>query len=208
MVDEVRFRLKALRNKIGLRAREVAEGLGMPLSSYQKFEDRRRGTSLPLAMVAELVLILQPLGAHPAEVWVLADPAEIAVFHTAWAANADGTEMVALPDPEQPVDVAPTGTGRSRRLYERWNPMPARYGVNGSREPCVVKDISPSGACIVTESTDQLTKDAEVSLELSGFGQLSAIITRIAGSEIGLNFDRRAEADVAAWLAPMRGMRH
>ena len=89
MNNEVRYRLKALRNRASLRSRDVAGLVGMPATTYQKYEDRRRGTYLPLHMVAKLVLALEPQGIDPDEVWSMADETEIKEFLKAWALRKD-----------------------------------------------------------------------------------------------------------------------
>jgi len=208
MVSEVKDRLKALRNRINLRAEDIAEIWGMPATSYQEIEDRWSGSYLPLEMVAELVIALQQYGVNPKEVWALADKGHIAVFHEAWTAINDSDKAVAPPIERREFDREWARDEETRRHHERWNPMPALFGLNGDREPCVVKDISPGGACILSDFTNGLAKDAEISLEISAIGRLSATVAHLAGSEIGLKFADSDEGKVAAWLTPMREMRH
>lgn len=76
--------LKVLRREAGLSARSVAQMLGMPRSSYEKIEDRRRKPTLPLDLVAKLVLALRPYHVAPEAVWRLADDAELDIFVRAW----------------------------------------------------------------------------------------------------------------------------
>jgi len=208
MTDEVRLRLKALRNRTGLRSRDVAESLDMPASTYQKYEDRRQGVFLPLSMVAKLVLALKPQGIEPVEVWALADPAEVSAFHQAWAILKDGAEAqtTAAEPVADAVEEAANWNNRDsgHRRHERWNPMPARMGLNGSRDPCVVKDISPGGARVLTEFADGLEQDSNVNFELIQFGEMSAKVVHLEGNEIGLRFSQEQEDKVADWLTPMR----
>ena len=52
MATVIGKRLKKLRKQAGLFSREVAVGLKMPTSSYEKFEDRYDQPYLPLHLVA------------------------------------------------------------------------------------------------------------------------------------------------------------
>ena len=208
MTDEVRFRLKALRNRTGLRSKDVADSLDMPASTYQKYEDRRQGVFLPLHMVAKLVLALKPHGVEAVEVWALADPAEVSAFHQAWTILKESAETQEV----GATTVAEAANWNSRdsghRRHERWTPMPARMGLNGSRDPCVVQDISPGGARVLTEFADGLEQDSNVNFELIQFGQMAAKVVHLEGNEIGLRFSQEAEDDMADWLTPMRAAQH
>lgn len=203
---EARQRLKAFRNRAGLRSRDVAESLGMPASTYQKYEDRRQGQYLPLHMVAKLVLAFKPHGIEPAEVWTLADKMDVAAFHQAWAAMGTGATLDTPAEESAEITITADWPERDsgHRRHERWNPLPAKVGLNGKREYCVVKDISPGGARVLSDMADDLEEEAKVSFELVRFGQMAAQVVHLEGREIGLKFNRDVEGQVADWLAPMR----
>jgi transcriptional regulator with XRE-family HTH domain len=209
MAEEVRLRLKAIRNRSGLRSRDVAESVGMPASTYQKYEDRRRGAYLPLDMVAKLVLTFEPCGISPDEVWALAKASDIAAFHDAWSVKMEAADEVTAtattPVAELSPDMAaeqPAAVGRRR--HERWNPLPAQVGLNGTRKPCVVKDISPGGARVLSDLAGFLQPESDVSFELARFGQMKAKVAHLEGNEIGLRFSSDTESRMSDWLSPMQ----
>lgn len=209
MATELGKRLKALRARAGLSSRDVAAMLEMPASTYQKYEDRYQKPHLPLAMAAKLVNALIDKGIQPEETWALAAPDQVQAFLEAWSARAEGS--AGLAPTARPADEIDWSTGLgSRRRYERWSPLPAEIAMNGESHPCVVKDISPGGACVLAEAAEKLHEAAEVLLRLSEYGAVPAQITYRVGNEIGLTFegDAQAERNVAAWLQPMRDVRH
>ncbi len=207
MATELGRRLKALRARVGLSSRDLADMLEMPASTYQKYEDRYQKSYLPLAMVAKLVNAMQRYEIAAEEIWSLAEPTQVDAFLSAWAARSEPVEEA--PAPQPPETDWSTGIG-GRRRYERWNPLPAEIALNGERHSCVIKDISPGGACVLAEAAEKLHEAAEVLLRLSEYGEVPAQVTHQVGNEIGLTFEGNAQAerDVAAWLQPMREMRH
>jgi hypothetical protein len=180
--------------------------LEMPASTYQKYEDRYQKPYLPLAMAAKLVNALRAKGIAPEEVWSLAAADQVESFLEAWASRSDS----ATAQPAVPVEREWHSGNGGRRSYERWTPLPAELALDGERHACVVKDISPAGACVLAEAAEKLKEAAEVLLQLSEFGQVPAQVTHRAGNELGLSFGGNAQSmrEMADWLAPMRSVRH
>ena len=77
MATELGRRLKALRARVGLSSRDLADMLEMPASTYQKYEDRYQKSYLPLAMVAKLVNAMQRYEIAAEEIWSLAEPTQV-----------------------------------------------------------------------------------------------------------------------------------
>lgn len=64
--------LKALRSEAGLSMRQVADALGMSLTTYQHYEDRFKKPYLPLPLAINLVPVLGARGIDAARVMALA----------------------------------------------------------------------------------------------------------------------------------------
>ena len=203
MAETIGRTLKALRNRAGLSSRAVAERLGMPASTYQKYEDRYRRPYLPLHLVAKLVQALRPEGIPADEIWQLAEPNQVETFFEAWQARSEGSGAP-LPDANWQA------REHGRRRFDRWSPMPAQLSHDGETQTCVVRDISPAGACVLADAAHKLREAAEVLLELSNYGQVPAQVTRAEGQEIGLMFanDSDGERQMAEWLSPIRRALH
>jgi len=185
----------------------VAERLGIPASTYQKYEDRYQRPHLPLHLVARLVNALRIEGISPDDVWTLAEPAQVSSFLEAWAARS-GAPQPSAAAAEPRTNWRPTSDGRRR--YDRWTPISANLSLNGEKLPCVVRDISPGGACVLAEAAAKLREAADVLLEFANYGPVPAQVARREGNEIGLRFEGRAdEAEALAdWLTPMRSAMH
>ncbi len=208
MASHVGRRLKDLRRQAGLTSRAVAERLGMPASTFQKYEDRYHRPYLPLQLVAKLVNALRPEGISPDTIWALADDEQVAAFHEAWAAKTNS----AIPEPQRSATViqfrSPEGAGR--RHHERWAPMSARLSADGEEQNCLVKDISKGGACVLAEAAEKLQEAVEILLELSNVRSVPARVAHAQGDEIGLTFEGEglSERDITTWLSPERMIRH
>ncbi len=200
MATVIGKRLKKLRKQAGLFSREVAVGLKMPTSSYEKFEDRYDRPYLPLHLVAKLVNVLREFGVPAPDVWALADPDHVDAFLDAWLAKS--ADERATSEAESAIE--------SRRRHERWEPMPARLSMNGQHHRCVVQDISPGGACVFAEAAHKLREAADVLLELSEFGTVPAHVAHLSGNEVGLAFEagNGTERRMAAWLRPRQSSRN
>jgi len=201
MVAEVRHRLKALRKRAGLRSRDVAEGLGMAPSSYQKYEDRRKGHYLPLGMVAKLVLTLEPHGISPEEIWDFANAEEADIFHRAWALKKEA-EIFEKWEGAPATKVVKHDA--ERRRHERWNPFPANVRVDGLREQCVVKDISAGGARVISNIAKNVKDNMDVTFELAPIGETKAKVIQHKGDELSLIFTEDVGEKIENWLMPIR----
>lgn len=204
MTPAIGKKLKEIRNRAGLSSRAVAERVGMPASTYQKYEDRYGRSYLPLHLVARLVHALGPEGISAEEVWELAEPSQIEAFHEAWAARADAPARPAAPEPVWQPSLS------GRRRYDRWAPLAVKLAHNGESHDGVVRDISPAGACVLAEAAVKLQEAAEVLLELGSHGAVPARVARAEGNEIGLAFadGPKTEREMAQWLTPLRQAMH
>jgi transcriptional regulator with XRE-family HTH domain len=207
MTSEIGRRLKNLRKRARLSSRAVAERLDIPASTYQKYEDRYQRPYLPLHLVAKLVNALRAEGISVDEIWTLAEPSQVSSFLEAWAARSASAQQPA-PTPEAQTNWLPTSDGR--RHYVRWTPISASLSLDGEKLPCVIRDISPGGACVLAEAAAKLHEAADVLLELAGYGPVPAQVARQQGNEIGLSFAPQAEETrtIADWLTPMRATMH
>lgn len=207
MTEPIGRQLKAIRNRAGLSSRAVAERLGMPASTYQKYEDRYRRPYLPLHLVAKLVQALGPTGVGADDIWQLAEPSQVETFHEAWAQRSDAAPPAPALTPPEPV-WQPSEAGRRR--YDRWAPLAAKLSLDGEKQACVIRDISPAGACVLAEAAEKLREAADVLLELSNYGTVPAQVTRAEGNEIGLMFadGPSREREMAAFLSPIRSAMH
>lgn len=205
MTEAIGRKLKVLRNRAGLSSRAVAERLGMPASTYQKYEDRYRRPYVPLHLAAKLVHALKPEGITADEVWALADQDQIETFFEAWRARDAAAEPA--PTEEEPIWQA---SENGRRRYNRWTPMSATLSHDGEQHQCIVRDISPAGACVLAEAADKLREAADVLLELANYGMVPAQVTRTKGNEVGLMFADGSgrEREMAEWLTPIRRAMH
>ena len=197
MATVIGTRLKAIRERAGLRSRDVADMLKMPASTYQKYEDRYDRPYLPLHIVAKLVNALKIHGISARDIWQLADDGHVDAFMQAWAAReADGAGE---PVTERPVMEHWRSQNGGGRQYERWQPLAASISLDGDRHRCVVGDISPNGASVWADTDLDLGKCSEVKLELGEFGEVAAQVARFTGKEIGLAFqgNKRTERDIA-----------
>jgi len=209
MTEAIGKRLKELRNRAGLSSRAVAERVNMPASTYQKYEDRYRRPHLPLHLVAKLVRALGPEGISADEIWELAEPNQVEAFHEAWAARSDArAEPVSAGAAASEPAWRPSTAGRRR--YDRWTPLAVKLAHGGETHACVVRDISPAGACVLAEAAHKLREAADVLLELGNRGAVPARVARAEGNEIGLVFVDGAdtEREMAAWLEPLRQAMH
>lgn len=210
MTEEIGKKLKTLRNQAGLSSRAVAERVGMPASTYQKYEDRYRRPYLPLHLVAKLVQALGREGIAADKIWELAEPTQIEAFHQAWAARSDGSVVTGVERPNASDPFVWQPSMSDRRRYSRFAPLAANLAHDGERHSCVIRDISPAGACVLAEAAVKLGEAADVFLELSGRSAVPARVMRADGNEIGLMFadGEVGEREMAEWLAPMCQMMH
>ena len=99
-------------------------------------------------------------------------------------AAVDGA-MVALsaaPEGEPDPDVLALWRDESfaRRRYKRWSAHQAgQVGLAGQRYRCLVRDISPGGACIVLDDIAAVRPDSYIVLTLEGFGTVPAEVRQV-----------------------------
>lgn len=98
---------------------------------------------------------------------------------------------------------APWNNPASRRRFRRWSvDLPVYLDVDDNPHYCLLYDISPRGARlrIVDGATPKV--DADVVLDLEGYGRIPAVVRHSAAGVVGLMFlhDDSAQEHVARWL--------
>lgn len=73
--------------------------------------------------------------------------------------------------------------------------------ANGRMAPCVVDDVSTSGALVTCEM--QLTPGLAIEFEIEDFGRIPATVVHVRDTLAGIEFnmDEALAARYAAWLA-------
>lgn len=93
----------------------------------------------------------------------------------------------------------------ARRRFKRWTTsQPGQVGLAGQRHRCVVRDISPGGACVALHDVTAVRPDAYVVLTLEGFGAVPAEIRQVdEADEIARLYflhDADRQLALARWL--------
>jgi len=102
------------------------------------------------------------------------------------------------------------GVRQSRRRYRRWVvDLPAYIDAAGNTFYCLIYDITPAGARLRVVSGGELAPNADVFLDLEGYGQIPALVRHSSQDNVGLQFlhDERGEAQLHDWLFAVRPAR-
>lgn len=114
--------------------------------------------------------------------------------------------VMALTDAGTPVDITwPVDTG-GRREYERWELLTGVLEVGNRLHQCIVRDISPGGASVWSETASEISEGARAVLEPEGHERLPAEVTHKNAGALGLKFTLSSEQRnrTAEWLMRLR----
>ncbi len=97
-----------------------------------------------------------------------------------------------------------------RRQYRRWQiDESALVKYAGTRQDCLVRDISPGGAQVEFDGAENLSVNVKLVLELDGAAPLVAEVRSNPEGRLGLSFlhDAEGEEALARWLMQMENSR-
>lgn len=81
---------------------------------------------------------------------------------------------------------------------------------HGTMEPCLVRDISPGGACVKFDGSEYLAVDDKIILHLDGPAHLVAEVRSALDDQLGLAFlhSNQGQQALAQWLTYEENTRH
>jgi hypothetical protein len=91
-------------------------------------------------------------------------------------------------------DLGWPGDDGSHRTVRRWTPFEVRFRSAAGDVTALLRDISPHGAQLRLDRALAVAVDEEVSLDISGFGEVPCQVRRVSGDTIAVRFELPALA--------------
>jgi DNA-binding XRE family transcriptional regulator len=151
MTDEplIGPRLKALRNRTGLSAAEVAKAIGRATTSYQHYEDNYKKPFLPVELTHQLIPVFQAAGVEAHELLSLAGIKE-----------GDGSGPPVAIEATQPPPTLITPDQLWRVSYALEDLLEERRKLGGTLTPKVKSDLLVAACVMFRDREDKALIEA------------------------------------------------